>query len=107
MGLVGDEYGNYLRTAAGQLLPCVQGIAAVVAGTDQQHHTGAVREAQELADVNGQAGRGALHQGGFREPRHQLPLGLADLRDGVGAAHSQPSSTTTAEAMPASWLNDR
>src|SRR5689334_6762886 len=102
--MIGEQHGNHLRTTPGETGTGVQGVTAVVAGAGQQDDPGAVRAAEEVADGNSKAVRRPLHQRAFGQLGHQLGLSRPDLLDSMRATHPQPSSTTTAEAIPASWL---
>ncbi len=96
---------------AGQPRTGVQRVPAVVAAAGQHQHPGpvdtAAGPAQQVGAGGGQAGRRTLHEHTRRQRGHQLLLRRAYVGDGVGPpGHDPLSSTTTAEAMPASCDSD-
>src|SRR5699024_8307250 len=81
---------------------------AVVAGADHQQDTGTVGAAmtQPAQDRGSEPRSGTLHQHVRAEHAHRSSLCCTDLGDGVAVVH-QDSQTTTAAAMPASWVIER
>ena len=72
-------------------------------GSTETEGFGARKAAQ---DRGGQAGGGALHERVGSEDGHGAGLSVPDLSDRVAGPH-QASQTTTAAAMPASWVIER
>ena len=100
---VGEEERLHRRAPGREPGSRPQRVATVVPGADQQEHAPAVAAAEQVEDRGGQSRSGALHQGAVGQAGHRGRLRAAYVLDEVGAQHGQLSSTTTAEAMPASW----
>ena len=81
-------------------------VAAVVAAADEQHDARAVDPRQQVGAHRREAGGGALHQGAVRQGVEQHLLGGAHRRPRRGRSAPQSSTSTTADAMPASWLSE-
>ena len=90
-----------------------QGVAAVVARPDEQGDATPVGRAEQPQAHRGQAGGRPLHERALGQGRQQRLLRGPDLgavcspitRARAGRA-GKPSATTTAEAMPPSWLRE-
>ena len=87
--------------AAAQLRAGPQGVAAVVAGSHEERDAMPVRRGQHPPGDDGEAERGAAHEGARRDPRQHGPLGGAHLLDGEDLAHPatlRPPRAVTATA---------
>ena len=73
--------------AAAQLRAGPQGVAAVVARSHEERDAMSVRRGQHPPGDDGEAERGAAHEGARRDPRQHGPLGGAYLLDGEDLAH--------------------
>ena len=115
-----EQDGGDPRAPAGEGGAGEQRVAAVVAGADEQRDATSVGRAEQPQADGGQAGGGPLHERALGLGGEQRRLGgphlravcspitrrPAMLRGRRRSRDGEPSATTTAEAMPPSWLSE-
>ncbi len=109
--LRGQQHGGHPGASTSEEGTGEQGIAAVVAGADQQRDPAPVDTLEQPGADRGQPDGGLLHEGALRAGGEQRLLGRPHLLGRVQADHGSsarrtPSATTTAEAIPPSWLSE-
>ena len=104
----------HLGSTLGELGSREEGVAPVVASAAEQHDAGTVDtptvQCEQLCTPPRQPRRCPEHQLAVGRSVEHHALGGANFSHRVDAVHSATpyaSATTTADAMPASWLRDK